>query len=247
MTKMFGNMTNEGLEESKDTVGGFQTLTSDVYPLDIQFMYVSASASSKAQAINIVGKIGDAEYRERIWITNKNGENSYPDKQDASKRHPLPGFTTIDDICNLTTGFGLAAMDTVEKHVKVYDPEQKKEVAKPVQVIEQTMGKRVLVAVLEVEEYKQKKNDAGVYVNTDEIRTKNEIDKVFHSETGRTVNEYRHKVETAEFREKWLERNKDKKRPPRGSAGKTGGGAGASGSGRPGAAAGGSAGNSLFG
>ena len=65
------------------------------------------------------------------------------------------------------------------------------------------------------------------------LKPQNTIDKAFHHETGRTVNEYRHEVETAEFLPAWIERNKGKDRNR--AKGLEGGTGGASGSGRPGA------------
>lgn len=250
MGKMFSNLTTDNLEQSEDRLGGgFEALPSGVYDGKIKLAYVGHANSSKATSINLHIDVDGKEVRETIWITNRDGENFYVDKQDAKKRHPLPGFTTVDDICLLTTGEGLADQDFEEKIVKQYDATERKEMNKPAKVAINLLGKAIKIGLLREIVDKQKKDDSGNYVNTGETRTENTIDKVFHPETGRTVNEYRHEVETAEFLKAWEEKNAGKDRNK--ATGLSGGaGGGATGTGRPnpfGQAAGGEPKKKLFG
>lgn len=251
MTKMFSKLTSDTLEETQDRLGGgMEAIATDAYDATIKMMYVTTAASG-AMAMNIVVDIAGKEHRFQEWITNKKGENFYPDKQDAKKKQPLPGFVTVEDICLLTTGEGLSEQDVEEKTVKIYNFEEKKDIPTPVPVVVNTIGKQIKIGVLREITQVQKKDDSGEYVDqfnedgSPKTRTQNQIDKIFHPETGRTVNEYRHEVETAEFLTAWLERNKGKDRnrvkDSKGAA------AGASGSGRPGAPAGGEKKKSLFG
>ena len=98
----------------------------------------------------------------------------------------------------------------------------------PTQVATGLIGKKIKLAVLEQLVNKQKKDDSGVYRDTNETRKENVFDKAFHIESGKTVNEYRHEVETAEFMDAWLEANKGKTRD---RTKKTDGAGGTSGSG----------------
>ena len=247
MGKMFSNMTTDNLESAEDRLGGsnFEPLPTGVYDVQIKTAYVGTAASSSSTSITIIGDVKGKELRETIWISTKDGNNFYPDKQDPKKKVPLPGFTTIDDICLLTTQEALADQETEEKLVKIYDPMERKELPKPVQVLTALTGKTVKLGVIRQIVDKQKKDDSGIYVNTGEFRTENTIDKAFHPETGRTVNEYRHEVETSEFLNAWLERNAGKDRNRAKGLGESAGGA--SGMGRPGVVPGAAPRKKLFG
>lgn len=236
---IFSNMTTDGLVDQEDKLGGgFAPMPSGAYTGTIKLAYLGKANSSNAQSITVHTEINGADMRETIWITNRNGENFYTPKDQTngkSTKMPLPGFTTIDDLCLLSTGSPLAEQTTEEKVVKLYDFTERKEMPKAVQALTQLMGKQITLGILRQIVDKQKKGDDGAYHNSGETRVENVIDKVFHAETGRTVNEYRHEVETAEFLAAWKERNTGKDRN-RSKGAATAGGAGSTGTGRPGAA-----------
>lgn len=237
---LFSNMTTDGLEEAGDKLGGgYEPVPSDIYPAHIKLVYVGKAQSSNAQSITVHADINGKDFRETIWITTKDGNNFYiPKDQKNGKvtKHPLPGFTTVDDLCLLTTGSPLSEQPTEEKVVKLYDPAERKETNQTVQVLIDVMGKQALLGIVRNIVDKQKKGDDGKYHNTGETRTENSIDKVFHADTKRTVSEYRHDVQTAEFHDAWKARNagKDRNRS-KGLEGASG--PGTSGIGRPGGAA----------
>lgn len=243
MTKMFGNLTGENLEQAQDRVGGGrEALPSGVYDAVVKMAYAGA-ARSGAQFVQLILDINGQEVRETVYVTNKKGENFFVDKNDSSKKHPLPGFTLIDDICLFATEEALADQETANKIVKIYDFDARTDVPTEVPVLTGLLEKPIKVALLRRIENKEKKGDDGNYHPTNETRTINVIEKALHPETGRTVNEYRHGVETAEYQgaflKRWLDdegRGKDDDRST-----KVAGGAGTTGTGRPGAAAGGAA------
>ena len=258
MGKLFSKLTTDNLEETQDRLGGGnEALPTDAYDATIKMMYVTTAASG-AMAMNIVVDIAGKEHRFQEWVTNKQGENFYPDKQDPKKKMPLPGFTTVEDICLLVTGEGLSDQDAEEKTVKIYNFEEKKDIPTPVPVLTATINKPIKLGVVREIVPVQKKGDSGSYEDQfDEngklkTRTQNTIDKVFHPETGRTVNEYRHEVETPEFLTAWIERRQGKDNDSKvRNASSNGASGGASGSGRPSpfgaGAAGGEKKKSLFG
>jgi len=220
---MFGNMTTEGLEESGDRLGGGGVLESGPQDGVIKVAYVGKSASSDAQSITTIIDMNGFEYRETFWITNRKGENFYTDKQDATKKHGLPGFVMVDNMCQLATGHGLAAQETEEKTVNIYDFEAKKELPKNVQVLTGLIGKPITAGVKKVVVDKTKKDGNGVYQPTGETRDTNEIDKFFHAETKRTVTEYKQGIEEAQFYPKWVEKNEGKTvNKAKGAEGKSG-------------------------
>lgn len=249
---IFSKLTTENLEDTGDKLGGsaFDPIPSGVYDATIKVAYLGTSgqAGSKAQSITLVMDVKGQELRESVWISNRAGENFYPDKEDSKRKLPVPGFTVVDDICLLITGQALAEQDAAEKVVKIYNYTDKKDVNTPVQTIVALQGQPIKLGILREIVDKQAKDDSGNYTNTGETRTQNVIDKVFHPETGRTVTEYRHEIADPEFMTMWAERNagKDRKRA-KGLAGAAG--PGLAGSGRPGLAGSGASGakKSLFG
>lgn len=237
---IFKKLTTEGAELAGDRLGGFVTYPTAVYDAVIKMAYAGKSPAG-ALNLTIIADLDGKEFRETIYVTNKAGENTYPDKQDAKKKQLMPGFITVNDLCLLTTGVGLNEQDTEEKMVKIYNATEKKEVPTAVEALTGLIGQKVKLGILRTKSFKQKKNDSGAYVDTAETRLENSIDKVFHAESGRTVTEYLHEVDPGEFMPAWDAKNKGVDRDKTIGAAAIGAG-GLGGSGRPGlgGAAGGS-------
>lgn len=233
-------MTTDGLESTKDVLGGFRIWDTDVYEMTIKLAYAGSSTGSKARSVtfHLVDDSGQ-EYRETIWVSNKEGLNYKVD--DKGKKIPQIGFVTVDELCLLATEKPLSAQITEEKIVPLYDFDAQKELPKPVYVITSILGQRVKVGIERTKKFKQAKDASGNYVDTKDTKEENQIQKVFHHESNKTVNEYREGKE-ASFHDQWLNKNKGKinDRTTRGS--KTSGAA------RPEASGGrqAGAGNSLF-
>lgn len=213
MNAMFGSLTTEGLEEAQDRVGGFQPFNSDIYSAEIKAAYAGQSEGG-ARSVTIIAEIDNREYRETIYITDKTGKNYFLNKSDKTKKVPLPGFTTIDDICLITTEQPLAQQDTEKKVVKVYDYDAKKEVPKEVDMLIHLIGKPVDLGIIRQMENKSVKQGAD-YVPTAETREVNFIDKVFHPELKVTVVEAKNGVSEATFYNSWRERNQGNTRDKR--------------------------------
>ena len=80
---LFDQLTTNGLEEAQDRTGsGIQPLESDIYEATIVAPYVTHSASG-AMAINLIAKIGEREYRETFYVTNREGKNYYLNQNDT--------------------------------------------------------------------------------------------------------------------------------------------------------------------
>lgn len=229
---LFGNLKTDGLEETQDRLGGYQPFETDIYTGPIKMAY-SGQSTGGARSVMLIAEFGGREYRETIYVTNKQGQNWFANKDDPKKKVPLPGFTVIDDICLVVTGAPLAEQEVEEKIVKIYDPEAKKELPKSVPVLTALIGQTVSLGIVKLLENKNQKvgND---YVPTADTRLSNTIEKVFHTETRMTVAEARNGAESAGFWGAWLERNKGQVRDKRTVKDGVGG---APVSGRPGAAA----------
>ena len=210
---VFGNLSNDGLEESQDRLGGFNVRDTNAYQGTIKVAYAGQSQGG-ARNVTLVMNLADGEYTETIYVTNKQGENWFLNQNDKTKKVPLPGFTTIDDICLVTTGNPLSAQPTEEKVVKVYDYDEKKELPKSVPVLTELTGKSVILGIVKELVDKNAKNDStGEYEPTGETREQNVISKVFHDPSKVTVVEAREaqkagKEAEAVFYDKWLEKNK---------------------------------------
>lgn len=199
---IFSNMTTEGMEQASDVLGGFTSLESGIYPAMVKALYVTESKSG-AMALNLIADINGREYRETIYITNKDKQNYYLSKK-TGKKVPLPGFTTIDDLCLCGIGKHLSeTSDPQPKTIKVYDFDAKAEILKEVPMVTDMIGAKVLLGILR-EIVDKNTLQGNEYVPSGETREQNTINKVFHSETHKTVPEATQGKEKAEFYDKWI-------------------------------------------
>lgn len=206
MTNPFGNLNSAGLEENQDRIGGGYILESGVYDAKIKLAYAIESQNG-AKGVSLVADVGGKEYRETIYVTNRQGENFFLNKDDRSKKVALPGFVTIDDMCLCTTEKPLQEQTIEEKVVNVYDFDQKKEMPKSVPVLTDLIGQEVTLGVIRSTENKSVKDGNGVYQPVAETRDVNHIDKVFHTPTKLTMVEAKNGKTEGEFYTKWAEKN----------------------------------------
>ena len=217
---VFANLKRtEDIEESKDTLGGSYILESGVYPVKVVTAYTDFFKSG-AQFINVKFEVakpdGSAQnFNERLTITNRQGSIFYLGKD--GKKHALPGYETMDDLCLLTTGKTLAEQDTEKKVLKIWNPNEGKEVGTEVECLTDLFGKSVLLAILKVRRNKQVADASGKYIDSKDEQLLNQTAKVFDSEYRTTVAEMRtaernNVAPEATFINKWLERNENKLR-----------------------------------
>lgn len=249
---LLGNLKSEGLEAQEERVGGFSLLDTALYAGKVKTAYITKS-SGGAMAVNLILDINGREYRERpIWITNKNGENSYDakdrDGKKTGKKAQLPGFQIINTLCRVSIDRELSELDTEEKIVNIFDFDERKDIPKSVPVIVDLIGGEALFAIERQKLNKQQKNDqTDQYEDIADEREQNEIVAVMHLETRKTISEIEGNREATfgpEWEKKWGGTVRDKRTIKDG--------AGAARNGRPAGPAGGqSAGgerktNSLF-
>lgn len=210
---MFANLTNEGLEKEVDRLGGGNApLSTDIYKGTIKLAYAGTSAGG-SKFVALLVDIDGRDYRETIYVTNRQGQNFYMSKD--NKKVPLPGFSMIDNICMLTTEQPLAAQTVESKVIKLWNYEDNKEVPQEVPVLVDLLGKQVALAIEHILENKSTKADDGSYVPTAEERNFNTIAKAFHIDTMVTVTEALNGLDEGEFHAKWLDQNQGKVRDKR--------------------------------
>lgn len=211
---MFNDLTKEGLEETKDNLGGFAPIESNIYLGKIKMAYgVEADSGAKGVALEI--DIDGREYRETPYgISGKlKGGKNYFEKD--GKKIPLPGFVILDDLALICAEKELHELEWEEKEIEVWDSEKKAKVRKGMKVCMELIGKTAYFAILKNLEDKTVKADDGTYVPTGESRETNNIDKIFHPEMKITVKEAREGKTEPDFFDRWIKQNKDQVRDRR--------------------------------
>ena len=200
---LFNNLSSDNLEKQGDSLGGFSLFESGLYDGTVKLAYAD-KYDSGAMFVALTLELGGKEYRETITITNKKGENFY---LKDGKKMPLPGFTQINDLVLLITGNDLSQLKTEKQTHKVYDFQKRSEVAKELDCLTDIMGKPITVGIIKRTVNKQEKDGNGVYQPINEKRDENVIDKFFHAESGKTVNEFKEGVASGTFKEAWGKKN----------------------------------------
>lgn len=213
---LFGELKTDGLEEAQDRLGGFAPLETNGYEAEIKLAYAGESTNG-AMSVSIVADIDGREYRETVYVTNRQKQNFFLNKDDKTKKVPLPGFTVMDDLCLVTTDKSLAEQESEEKVVKLYDFEARQELPKSVQVLTDLLGKKVYLGIVQQLVNKNEKDGQGNYQPIAESRVENFIEKIFHHPTKLTTVEAKNGIapENATFMDKWVTKNQGVQRDKR--------------------------------
>ena len=201
---LFNNLNTDGVERSEDQLGGsFSLLDSNIYTATIKAAYAGRS-SAGAMNITLICNINNTEYTETVYITNRNGEPFFVDKNSQKKKF-LPGYNIINSICMLCANKSIKDMDTEEKTLNIYDREAGKNVPKAVPVLTALSGQIISLGI--IKEIRNKvKLENGEYVTVADTREENHIVAVFDPNTKQTLNE-RQDGKEADFYDKWLAKN----------------------------------------
>jgi len=230
---LFGNTTEEKIEQEVDTLGGGGLLDTGVYDFTIKSAFAGESAGgAKNLTLELVTQDGKT-LRKTVYTSSAKakGQKSYYEKD--GKKFALPGFSQMRAVSLLTIGKELSELVAENKVIKLYDYESKKELPTEVPMIVELLGEQISMGVIKQIVDKNEKNSEGKYVPNGETREENEIDKIFRTKDSLTVAEVTAQSETAEFRTKWEEkwngqvrdRSKKVRDPSLGTEGATGGAA----------------------
>jgi len=194
--------------EDKDTLGGGSfVLESGIYEAKVDLAYLDKSKGG-AMALNIHFLTKDnQQLRQTLWVTSgdaKGNKNTYLDKE--GNKHLLPGMNQANHLAMLTTGKEIAALDTEEKVVKLYNFDAKEEIPTKVNVITEMLNREIILGVMKQVVDKNVKNDDGVYVPSGDTREENEITKIFSAKDKRTVTEIKAEATEAQFIKDWDEK-----------------------------------------
>ena len=211
---VLGNLAvSDDIQESRDTVGGNGPLDSGVYPATIKAVYLKKSAGGALSA-NIHMDIEGREIRQALWITSgdaKGNRNYY--ERDGQKRY-LPGFELFRSLSLMTTGKEPSDLEPEDGVMKLWNPDEKKELPTEVPLVKELTGAQIQVGLMRERVDKTERADDGSYVPTGETREQNEVDKFFHAENGLTLVEALAGETEGKFintwRDKWTGQVRDK-------------------------------------
>jgi len=202
----------DGIEEEKDVLGGskFSVWNTGVYDVIIDSVYLD-EAKSGAYSMNFVFKTEDGkELSDTLYVTSgkdKGQLNYFVDKE--GKKRYLPGYAIANAIAFVTTGKELADLEPEKKIVEVYNYDLKKKVPTEKFVYMDLIGKPLKLGVIKVKEFKRVKDEAtGSYVDSDETKELNEINKIF-SKDGLTMVEIKAGKTEPGFLLEWEDRYKE--------------------------------------
>lgn len=201
--ELLSGLSTDGLEATGDSLGGFQLFESGLYDAKVKLAFIEI-AQSGAKAISFLFTVGPREYRETVYFTTRDGQVFY---EKNNKKYPLPGYTTVNDICLLTTGHDLSAQVVEEQVHNLYDFESRSEKPKKVQVLTGLTGQDITLGLIKRTENKQEKNSDNKYVPINEKRDVNLLEKVFHADSGKTVTEFKEGTANPTFKTAWDSKN----------------------------------------
>lgn len=192
----------EKTNEDVIATGGF-TLPTGLYPMVIENAYLDKTdTGAMMMHVHLKRKVGGNQvYRFNNCIVSGDAKGNKPTYIKDGKEYPLPGYSQMNQICKIAAGVTLGQIEPEKKLVKLYDFDAKAEVPREVPVVTQIVGQEILVGIRLRRENKRAQQN-GKWVDTNEAREFNEIDKVFYPD-GFTVTEKAAEAEEASFVEKW--------------------------------------------
>ncbi len=191
---------------------GKRTLDSGLYKAKIKLAYLDQSDKG-AVSVNLIVTSspldGDAntskETRFTEYVTSNNEKGTKPYYVDKSgNKRPLPGFSRMNDLLIRATGKSLNDQAVEPKNVKVWSKDAQQEVPQEKNVFIDALNTEVILGIIEIKENK--------YSDPSQHILKNEIDKVFDSESRLTSAEIVQGKDAPEFIQKWAESNAGKVR-----------------------------------
>lgn len=210
------NTDGAKIELESDRIGGSFIWDTDAYLVTINAAYAGKSTSGAASMSYEVTGADGRKFKWTEWVTSGDAKGNKPYFEKDGQKSYLPGYNRSNAIALLTTEKELHALKFEEKVVKIRNNTTKTDVATPVQMAVDMLGKQVILGIAKQEVNKQKEtgaldaNGKKVYADTAETRFVNEVDKIFYAKDNRTIAELRSKTPEAEFYAKWIEANKGK-------------------------------------
>ena len=194
---------DSSIATDKDSLGGNAALDSGLYLFTVNMAYINKAASGALGLVLHLKTDDNREVRQTLWMTSGTAKGCKNFYEKDGEKHFLPGFTHANNLCLLTVGKEVSAMEPETKVIKLYSSEAKAEVPTKAEVLTELLGKQIVVGLLKQKVDKTAKNAEGVYMPTGETREENEIDKLFRAADRMTAAEIRAQAAEAAFAFTW--------------------------------------------
>jgi hypothetical protein len=193
---------------SIERLGGGFAWESGVFDAKVKMVYLNQADSGAISFNAILENTDGKDLRESLWIRSGNAKGNKTFYTKDGKDYPLPGYSVANSLCVAALGVSLAkAMESADKKtINLYSHADGKEVPTERPVIMALTGKVIKVAVHQITEDKNVKDDTtGQYKPSGKTRTVNEC-KFFGNTEGQTAEEILSESK-AEMFDKWAAKN----------------------------------------
>lgn len=211
------NTTGEKIAGERDSLGGF-LVDSDAYEATIKVAYAGKSDGGAASMSYEVEFANGRTFKWTEWTTSGDAKGNKPywvDEKSGAKNY-LPGFNRARAISKMVADKELHELKFEIRQVKLYNKVAQAEVPTPTPVAVELIGQKIYLGIQK--QLVNKTADSGektaagkpVYKRIAEGREVNEVDKIFHFPSKRTLQEAEAKVAEAAFFDDWVAENKGK-------------------------------------
>jgi hypothetical protein len=208
------------IEEDKDVLGGGGPLSTDIYDMVCEYMYLDQTKSGAVMAYGNFKEVNtgrNVRFSECV-MSKKSGtlKATYTDKK-SGKEKPLPGYSKVFHLAQIV-GLDiqdLSGLACEKRALKLWDKELRKETDQEKNVLVDLLGKPLKVAVYKVLETKMEDDGTGSWdIPTSEEFAKNDLVKWFNTD-GLTLEEVANGTGDELFADQWLKAHKGKERDNR--------------------------------
>ena len=212
MSLLQGLDVTTDISADTDYVGTGGIWESGLYDTKVKMAYLDLAKSNALGVVLILETASGKTLKTTQYVKSgdaKGNKNYYERK---GEKHYLPGFNIINNLCLLTVGKNMSELVTENKVVPIYDFTAKKELPQEVEVLIELLGQECIAGVLKKTSNKQAKNASGVYADTNEERSENEVDKIFRASDRLSTVEILAGATTAAYIDVWTKANEGKTR-----------------------------------
>ena len=179
-----------------------------IYGAKIVEAYVreSQAPGSQAKGLHVNLRLDTGSFVEQcFWITGRNG-NPFSEKE--GKRFPLPGYQSVESLAGLLANKPVNALTFEPKTIADRSYNANSGDMRTVEAATELLGKEIKVGIRKQIDFKRAKQ-GNDFVETNEKKESNVIDKFFDSVSGQTFTEKKNST-PMKYSLDFLEQNKDK-------------------------------------
>lgn len=199
------NFNTGGAKQESESVGGGRVLfDSAVYPAKVKQAYLD-SYEGGSRFVSVTLDINGKDYEERLLIANAQGQSFWTDND--GKPQQYSGLTRLEELAFAAGYANIQSVGVSPGTIRAWDKDTKSFVLRQhATVFTALQGKQVAVAILKINQNKQKKNEVTKkYDKLNEAEEINQIDK-FANTQGMTQLEAAKNINPPQFMSAWKEK-----------------------------------------